>query len=73
MQLKNMPVGAKCKVVGFNRGQPRGHLLPMGLTPGVCVELVERAPLGDPVVLQVRDIRLSVRSQDTAALQFEPV
>lgn len=72
--LASSPLGSKFKVVGFHRGQARAHLLSMGLTPGVCIEVVGRAPLGgDPVVLRVRDIHLSVRYADTAALQLQQV
>ena len=40
------------------------RLLEMGLTPGVSVRVVRRAPLGDPLELEVRGYRLSIRRTD---------
>lgn len=42
------------------------RLLEMGLTPGVSVRVVGRAPLGDPLELEVRGYRLSVRRAEAA-------
>ncbi|NBW96056.1 MAG: iron transporter [Planctomycetia bacterium] len=42
------------------------RLLEMGLTPGVRVAVVGRAPLGDPVELEVRGYRLSIRRREAA-------
>ncbi len=41
----------------------RRRLLEMGLCRGTVVEVVRRAPLGDPVELRVRGYLLSVRSE----------
>ena len=37
------------------------RLLEMGLTPGTEVALIGRAPLGDPLELELRGYRLSLR------------
>lgn len=72
--LADSALGSKYKIVGFQRNQKRAHLLSMGLTPGACVEVVGRAPLsGDPVVLRVRGIDLSVRYADAAMLILQQV
>jgi ferrous iron transport protein A len=42
------------------------RLLEMGLTPGVMVRLVGRAPLGDPLELELRGYRLSIRRAEAA-------
>lgn len=42
------------------------RLLEMGLTPGVSVRLVGRAPLGDPLELELRGYRLSIRRSEAA-------
>ena len=39
----------------------------MGLTPGVELRIVGVAPLGDPLELEVRGYRLSVRKSEAAA------
>jgi ferrous iron transport protein A len=39
----------------------RRRLLEMGLCPGVVVEVLRRAPLGDPLEVRVRGYLLSLR------------
>lgn len=42
----------------------RRRLLEMGLSPGVTVEAVRRAPLGDPIQFLVRGYHLCLRRED---------
>jgi ferrous iron transport protein A len=42
------------------------RLLEMGLTPGVVVRVVGQAPLGDPLELELRGYRLSIRRAEAA-------
>ena len=42
------------------------RLLEMGLTPGVEVTVVGVAPLGDPVELELRGYRLSIRRNEAS-------
>jgi ferrous iron transport protein A len=49
------------------------RLLEMGLTPGVEVLLVGAAPLGDPLELEVRGYRLSVRKSEASRVEIEPL
>jgi ferrous iron transport protein A len=45
------------------------RLLEMGLTPGVEVKLIGAALLGDPVELEVRGYRLSLRKSEAKRVQ----
>ena len=47
-------------------GEPRlrRRLLEMGLTPGCPLTLVRRAPLGDPIVFNLRGYDLSLRAAE---------
>ncbi len=42
------------------------RIMEMGLTPGAVVRVVGRALLGDPLELEVRGYRLSLRSAEAA-------
>ncbi len=42
------------------------RLLEMGLTPGVTIRVVGQAPFGDPVELELRSYRLSIRRAEAA-------
>lgn len=45
-------------------GPLRARILDMGLTKGVTVKLLKKAPLGDPLVLKVRGYELSIRKHE---------
>jgi ferrous iron transport protein A len=40
------------------------RLMEMGLTPGADVAIIGEAPLGDPLELEIRGYRLSVRRSE---------
>jgi Fe2+ transport system protein FeoA len=44
----------------------------MGLTLGTRVAMVRVAPLGDPVELEVRGYRLSMRKSEASSVSIEP-
>ena len=56
-------------VVGNDRVAIR--LLEMGLTPGATVRVLGRAPFGDPLELEVRGYRLSIRRAEAARVVLE--
>jgi ferrous iron transport protein A len=69
--LADLPVGARGRIssiVGSDELSVR--LLEMGLTPGVEVTIVGTAPLGDPLELELRGYRLSVRRSEAARVQL---
>ncbi len=43
----------------------------MGLTPGVEVELIKVAPLGDPIEIRLRNYRLSLRKLEASTILME--
>jgi Fe2+ transport system protein FeoA len=42
------------------------RLMELGLVPGTRVEVVRRAPLGDPIEVTVRGVHLSLRRSEAA-------
>jgi ferrous iron transport protein A len=49
------------------------RLLEMGLTPGADVALIGVAPLGDPLELELRGYRLSLRRSEAARVTVNPM
>ncbi|MEY4177476.1 MAG: Ferrous iron transport protein [Planctomycetota bacterium] len=49
------------------------RLLEMGLTPGVELELLGKAPLGDPLEFELRGYRLSVRIAEARRVAVSPL
>jgi ferrous iron transport protein A len=69
-----MSVGAKARVSSvLGADELTMRLLEMGLTPGVEVRVIGVAPLGDPLELELRGYRLSVRKSEAARVQIAPL
>jgi ferrous iron transport protein A len=47
------------------------RLMEMGITDGESVKLIGRAPLGDPLEIQIRGYRLSLRSVEAQRIHVE--
>jgi ferrous iron transport protein A len=72
--LAELPLGRRARVVGVSGGDEIAlRLLEMGLTPGVELTLVGTAPLGDPLELELRGYRLSVRRSEAARVEITPL
>jgi len=71
--LAKLAVGARARVVKIDGSDEIAcRLMEMGLTPGAPVSLVGVAPLGDPLELELRGYRLSVRRSEAARVEVEP-
>ena len=65
--LATIDIGSTTQVVDISGEDNTSlRLLEMGLTPGVEVTVVSAAPLGDPVELELRGYRLSIRRNEAA-------
>lgn len=65
--LDQLATGESAVVAGVNgAGLSRRRLLEMGFVQGTPVRLVRRAPLGDPLELDVAGYRLSLRGEVAA-------
>lgn len=60
---------ATVKEVGGSRSFRR-RLLEMGLVPGTPVKVVNIAPLGDPLFIEVRGSQWSLRHDEAAEIQI---
>ena len=72
--LKELEIGesARIRSVG-GQGALRQHFLDMGLIPGAVVRLIKYAPMGDPMELQIHSYELTLRLDDAAKIEIEPV
>jgi ferrous iron transport protein A len=71
-QLADLPLGAVARVVRITGNDEIAlRLLEMGLTPGIEVRFVGRAPLGDPLEFEVRGYRLSIRKSEASRVEIE--
>lgn len=75
MKIKDMPPNTKGRVTGFSSSDRayRQKLLRMGLIKGAEFTLIRKAPLGDPVEIQLQGFNLTLRKKEAEALDVEPV
>jgi ferrous iron transport protein A len=72
--LAHLPVGSRAKVARIDGiDELSCRLMEMGLTPGVELRLVGVAPLGDPLELELRGYRLSVRKSEAERVEIQMV
>ena len=69
--LRELHLGDRGTITGYADEEPPGRLLEMGLLPGTTVEVVRRAPLGDPIDLKVRGFHLSIRDHEAEQIHIE--
>jgi ferrous iron transport protein A len=75
MTVNDMKPGQTAEISGYRAGNAayRAKLLALGLTRGARFTLVNVAPLGDPVDLQVRGFHLSLRKDEANVLKIKLV
>jgi len=73
ISLDALKPGGRGRVQSGEDGHPAvPRLLALGLLPGTEITMVRVAPLGDPVEVEFRGMRLSLRKADAAAVRVEP-
>ena len=71
--LSDLTPGTSATVLAFNGDLERTkRLREMGLLPGTKVKFLRWAPLGDPLEIELRGYRLSLRRHEAELIQVEP-
>jgi ferrous iron transport protein A len=72
-KLNELAVGSRAQVVSVSGDTGiRRRLLEMGFCNGAVVEVVRRAPLGDPVQYRLRGYHLSLRDEQARCVHVRP-
>ena len=73
--LSELKIGQKAivKSLKFEDKQIRRHLLDMGVTRGVRVEIKKIAPMGEPIDLELRGYELALRKSELKNIEVEVV
>ena len=72
VRLAQLPLRTPCTVTAIHGARPvRRRLMELGLTPGTRVSVVGVSPLGDPLELEVRGSRLSIRKKEALTIEVE--
>jgi len=74
MTLKELEIGKTAVItkVGGD-GALRQHFLDMGVIPGAEITVVKYAPMGDPIEVMLHGYILTLRLDDAAKIEVEPV
>ena len=75
MSLRNVKRGQTVQVARFNGVSDglRHRLLELGMTCGSRVTVCGEAPLGDPIVLEVKGCCLALRKKEAEGIEVTPV
>lgn len=70
VKIKDLKPGESAVITGYEAGcnYYRQKLLSMGLIKGTKIRLLKTAPLGDPVQLELRGFKLSLRKNEADIL-----
>ncbi|MFM2589267.1 ferrous iron transport protein A [Vibrio sp. TBV020] len=73
MKLSQLQQGQKATITSFTElsNDVRKKLMVMGLLPQTPVKLIRKAPMGDPLQVEVRGVSLAVRLNIADAIQVE--
>ncbi|MGL4992425.1 MAG: FeoA family protein [Sarcina sp.] len=67
--LENIKIGEIVRVKGLDKESGvKRKLLDMGVTPGVSLKVVSKAPMGDPISIELRGYKLTLRKEEAKAI-----
>lgn len=69
--LSELRVGEVAFLVSIETHELQLKLLTMGCTPQTQIEIINIAPLGDPMAIKVGNCTLSIRKQDASKIKVE--
>jgi ferrous iron transport protein A len=72
IRLKDLDIGEYAELAGYSEGdyRYRHRLLSLGLTRGTRIRLLKIAPFGDPVEIELRGVKLSLRKSEADVLDL---
>lgn len=71
--LAQLKIGQKALILDVNIDTIPLKLLEMGCLPGNFIELLQIAPLGDPLYIDVNDSHVAIRKETALAITVEVV
>lgn len=69
MKLSEARVGATVRIDSIDDSPMKQRLMTMGVIPGTKVEILQSAPLGDPIAVRLRAYNLALRKDDAKLIE----
>lgn len=73
LTLKDTKPGMVVRIDSVGESELKQRLMTMGLIPGTRVEVLNSAPLGDPIAIRLRSYNLAMRRDDAAQIEVSAV
>ena len=74
MKLSDLNIGSVGKIIAVGgEGALRDRFLDMGLTPKTVVKVIKKAPLGDPIEINLRNYELTLLIADAEKIEVEEI
>jgi len=73
IKISALSIGETAVITGYEKkpGPYREKILSMGLTKGTKFKLTKKAPMGDPLEIEVLGYKLSLRKDEADILKIE--
>ena len=71
--ISELKKGQKATIIDFNIDAIPLKLLEMGCLPGNLVELIQVAPFGDPIYINVNDSHVAIRMETAMEIDVERI
>ena len=73
VRLLDLPIGRKARLCGdHGHSAAPSRFADLGFIPGTLVRIIRRAPLGDPLEIEIRGTRVCARVEELRALHAIP-
>ena len=73
MTLSEAKTGMTVRIDSVGESKLKQRLMTMGVIPGTRVEILNAAPLGDPIAIRLRSYNLAMRKDDAAQILVSQV
>lgn len=73
LTLKDTTAGMTVRIDEIGESALKQRLMTMGLIPGTRVEILNSAPMGDPIAIRIRSYNLAMRKDDAATIQVTQI
>lgn len=74
MTLRDIKIGERATIFAVGAGGAlRQHLLDMGIIPGLEIEVMKYAPMGDPIEVLVHGYTLTLRLSEAEKIEIMPI
>jgi ferrous iron transport protein A len=69
LDLSTMKVGSKSEIIAIENSSIKSKLIEMGFLVGRSLEVVFKAPLGDPIAIEINSTVISLRKDEATLIK----